>query len=337
MMELFNDKLIPNSFAIECYSATFVKWYDVGDLVEIFSENPPHEWLCLGGGNNTLFCADYKGTLINGAGDNITIIDESELSVAIRVEAGREWDELVEWCCQRGYWGVENLSLIPGHCGAAPIQNIGAYGVEVKDVIDSVEVFSVDTLKLSTLKGEECSFGYRDSIFKRELKGRVIVTAITLTLSKIANPKLGYKDVEGEIEALGGGVTLQNIRRAICSIRERKLPSTKEVGSAGSFFKNPVVARSLAEELKTKYPDMPIYPAPDSDNGVKLAAGWLIDRAGFKGYRQGCVGVHDKQALVLINIGGATGHEVLELAHKIQHEVAMLFGVEIDMEVNVIE
>ncbi|MFR9649948.1 MAG: UDP-N-acetylmuramate dehydrogenase [Rikenellaceae bacterium] len=337
MISDFNNFAIKahNSFSIDVYAKKFVQWEDFGDLVNIFIDNPPSKWIALGGGNNTLFCGDYDGVILNGVCSNIAITSQDKRSVGIRVDAGVEWDDLVEWACQRGYWGVENLSLIPGHCGAAPIQNIGAYGVELKDVVKSVEMFHVENKTLSTVSVDECRFGYRDSIFKRELRGKVIITAIHLTLSKVPQPNLGYKDVEAEI-ALLGEVTLLNIRQAICNIRERKLPSTKEFGNAGSFFKNPVVELSKAEELKKMYPDIPLYPVPQDSGKVKLAAGWLIDKAGFKGYREGRVGVHDKQALVIINIGGATGEEILALARKIEREVASLFGVSIEMEVNIV-
>ncbi len=338
MITKFNSFAIKsyNSFSIDAYVNTFVTWESVDDLISIFSPTPPSQWICLGAGNNTLFCGDYSGTVINAVSKTITITKESFDSIELRVEAGLEWDELVEWACERGYWGIENLSLIPGHCGAAPIQNIGAYGVEVKDVLTSVEIFSTQKLSASTLSCEECEFGYRDSIFKRGLKGKAIITAINLKLSKIAKPIIGYKDVEAEIETLGE-ITLENIRKAICSIRERKLPSTKEIGNAGSFFKNPVVSSTKGEELKKEHPDIPLYPVSTERDRVKLAAGWLIEKSGFKGYREGRVGVHDRQALVLINIGGATGSDVIALAQKIQREVALRFGVEIEMEVNVIK
>ncbi len=328
-------KQIFNSFNIDVFAKEIIEWSTTDELRAIFSPSPPPQWLCLGGGNNSLFCSDYQGSIIIGIGQNIEITAQDDSSVELKVDAGVEWDELVEWACERGYWGIENLSLIPGHCGAAPIQNIGAYGVEIKDVITNVDIFSPHDLSLSSLSGEECEFGYRDSIFKRSLKGKAIITAINIKLSKIAQPNIAYRDVEQHIKTLGD-ISLDNIRKAICNIRESKLPSTKEVGSAGSFFKNPVVSRAKAEELKELYPDMPLYPVADRDDMSKLAAGWLIDKAGFKGYREGRVGVHDKQALIIINIGGASGKEILALAQKIEREVAAKFGVTIEMEVNII-
>ena len=245
-----------------------------------------------------------------------------------------KWDELVAWSVGRGLWGLENLSLIPSSVGAAPVQNIGAYGAEAGDTIVCVEYLSADDLSIVRLDAEACRFGYRDSIFKHELKGCAVITAVEFCLSKRERPNLGYGDVVNEVEALGGA-TLGNIREAICSIRRRKPPDTAVMGNAGSFFKNPVVDAARADALRREYPDMPTYPAA-GEGRVKLAAGWLIDRCGMKGYRDGRVGVHDRQALVLVNLGGATGAEVIELARTVRRRVFDKFGVEIDMEVNVI-
>ena len=225
------------------------------------------------------------------------------------------------------------LSLIPGKAGSAPVQNIGAYGCEAKDAIRRVEMYCVETGNLLTLDAAHCGFGYRESVFKHDLKGRVIITAIEIRLSHTPRPKLGYGDVEREVEARGGA-TLRNIREAICSIRRAKLPDPAVLGNAGSFFKNPVVEAPVAERLLAEYPDMPHYAAPEGR--VKLAAGWLIDRAGMKGYREGSVGVHERQALVLVNHGGATGGEVIAFARTVQAKVREKFGIEIDTEVNIL-
>ena len=261
-------------------------------------------------------------------------LDESAESLRLRVGAGVEWDDLVAWAVERNLWGIENLSLIPGKVGAAPVQNIGAYGAEAKDVIRSVRFYDVEADCMRTLTREECAFGYRESIFKQSLKGRTVITEIEIELAKKAAPRLGYGDVEREVERLGGA-TLRNIREAICSIRRSKLPDTAVLGNAGSFFKNPVVARAVAEGLLAQYPEMPHYATADPEQ-VKLAAGWLIDRAGLKGYCEGRVGVHERQALVLVNHGGATGGEVIALARKVQETVKQKFGIEIDTEVNIL-
>ena len=240
----------------------------------------------------------------------------------------------MENCVERGLWGAENLSLIPGSVGASPVQNIGAYGAEAKDIIYRVHYFDTKECKHFTLSNAECRFAYRESIFKQELKGRAIITSVEFKLSKHPAPNLGYGDLAAEVEARGGA-TLINIREAVCDIRRRKLPDTSKIGNAGSFFKNPVVDKSVADKLKASHEDMPIYPTADP-NKCKLAAGWLIDRAGLKGARRGNVGVHERQALVLVNFGGATGADVINLAHEVQKTVYETFGIWIEAEVNIL-
>jgi UDP-N-acetylmuramate dehydrogenase len=288
----------------------------------------------LSGGNNILFTKDVDPLLITPCDDRIEIIEENNTTVRVKVGAGVEWDDLVAWSVERGLWGIENLSLIPGKAGAAPVQNIGAYGVEAKDAIRSVDMYFVEGGNFVTLAAEHCDFGYRESVFKHSLKGRVVITAIEIELSKEPNPRLGYGDVIREVEARGGA-TLANIRDAICSIRRSKLPDTAVLGNAGSFFKNPIVEREVAERLLSEYPDMPHYPAQE-EGKVKLAAGWLIDKSGLKGYKEGNVGVHERQALVLVNLGGATGGEVITFAHKVMAKVYDKFGIEIAPEVNIL-
>lgn len=323
-----------NSFHVEQRARRLIEFETEQELMELFRRERFDRWMVLSGGNNILFTQDYDGVILCPVAEQIELLGEEQGRVRVRVGAGREWDELVAWAVERGLWGVENLSLIPGKAGAAPVQNIGAYGAEAKDVIRRVRFYDVEADAMRTLEYEECRFGYRESIFKQELKGRVVITEIEIELTREANPRLGYGDVEREVERLGGA-TLRNIREAICAIRRSKLPDTAVLGNAGSFFKNPVVERAVAEELLTRYPDMPHYATADPER-VKLAAGWLIDRAGLKGYRAGRVGVHERQALVLVNHGGATGAEVIELARKVQAEVKKQFGVEIDTEVNIL-
>ena len=323
-----------NSFHVEEQAARIIEFDAAADLDSIFAEgNAPEKWAVLGGGNNILFTKQYDGTLIHPIGKRIERLNDDSESVRVRVDAGVEWDDFVQWCVERDLWGAENLSLIPGSVGAAPVQNIGAYGAEAKDIIHTVHYF--DTLQREHLSrsNEECRFGYRDSIFKGELRGRAIITAVDFTLSTVASPSLRYGDVQQQVEERGGA-TLKNIREAVCSIRQTKLPDTNVLGNAGSFFKNPIVPCAVAEELKTKYENMPIYPTPD-EAFRKLAAGWLIDQSGLKGYRMGNVGVHDRQALVLVNHGGATGGEVMNLARYVQAKVKEKFGIEIEAEVNI--
>ncbi len=324
-----------NSFHVEERADCIIEFDRKEELDEIFAEGQePKNWYVLGGGNNILFTKCYEGTLIHPAGRAITVLNEDAEQLTVEVEAAVEWDDFVAWCVERELWGAENLSLIPGNVGASPVQNIGAYGSEAKDVISKVHFYDVAERKHCTLSNEECHFAYRDSIFKRELRGRAIITSVEFSLRKVANPNLGYGDLARETEARGGA-TLKNIREAVCAIRRNKLPDTAVLGNAGSFFKNPIVEKDIAEALMAKYENMPHYPAADPDKR-KLAAGWLIDQAGLKGYRSGNVGVHDRQALVLVNHGGATGGEVMALAHHVQQCVAEKFGVEIEAEVNVL-
>ncbi len=323
-----------NSFHVRQHAARLVEFETVEELRAVFAAGRPDRWMVLAGGNNILFTHDYDGLLLTPVSQRIEILDESGDEVRVHVDAGVEWDDLVEWAVERGLWGIENLSLIPGKAGAAPVQNIGAYGCEAKDSIRRVEMYCTESDSMLTLDAAHCEFGYRESVFKHGLKGRVIITAIEIALTRTPRPRLGYGDVEREVEARGGA-TLRNIREAICAIRRTKLPDTAKLGNAGSFFKNPVVDRALAERLQAQWPDMPLYPAPEAGK-AKLAAGWLIDKAGMKGYREGHVGVHDRQALVLVNLGGATGGEVLALARKVQAAVEEKFGVTIDTEVNIL-
>ena len=324
-----------NSFGVHQVAAKIIEFDKSDELPAIFKQHITGEWMVMGGGNNILFTRDIERTIIIPCDTTIEVIAEGSQSVDIRVGAGLEWDELVEWCVERELWGIENLSLIPGKVGAAPVQNIGAYGTEAKEAITSVEMYCPESDNFITLAAEHCAFGYRESVFKQTLKGRVIITAVTFRLSKSAKPKLDYGDVCREVESRGGA-TLRNIREAICSIRRTKLPDPAVTGNAGSFFKNPIVERATAEALLAEYPDMPHYPAADPEK-VKLAAGWLIDKCGLKGYTEGNVGVHARQALVLINTTGeATGSEVIAFAQMVQQRVAEKFGIAIDTEVNIL-
>ncbi len=323
-----------NSFRVEQRAACLVEFETAEELRSLFAARVPDRWTVLAGGNNILFTRDYEGLLLTPVARGIECLEEDAASVLLRVEAGVEWDDLVARAVDEGLWGIENLSLIPGKAGAAPVQNIGAYGCEAKDVIERVHCFDTETLRERVLERDACAFGYRDSIFKRELKGRVVITAIEVRLGRRPQPGLGYGDVEREVAARGGA-TLRNIREAICAIRRAKLPDPAVTGNAGSFFKNPVVERATAERLLADHPDMPHYATADPAR-VKLAAGWLIDRTGLKGYAEGRVGIHERQALVLVNRGGATGAEVIAFARRVQQRVAERFGVEIDTEVNIL-
>lgn len=323
-----------NSFHVEECAERVITFDEKEDLKQIFADgNIPEHWYVLGGGNNILFTRRFCGTLIKPVGKNITIKANLDDSVIVEAEAGVEWDDMVAWSVERKLWGMENLSLIPGTVGAAPVQNIGAYGAEAKDVIERVHYYDVEDKRHHTMGNAECRFAYRESIFKHELHSKAIITSVEFRLSKSPQPSLGYGDLAKEVETLGS-MTLKNIREAVCSIRRSKLPDTAVLGNAGSFFKNPIVNKQMSERLKSQYENMPVYPV--SEQNCKLAAGWLIDQAGLKGYRKGNVGVHERQALVLVNFGGATGKEVIALSELVRERVNEKFGITIDPEVNIL-
>ena len=321
-----------NSFGVEAVAAGCVEFADVESLRAFFAEqrSSGESWYVLSGGNNVLFTRDYPGVILHPVAQGITLLDEKDGKAMVKVGAGVEWDDFVAWAVDHGYGGIENLSLIPGYVGAAPVQNIGAYGAEAKDTIREVEFYSPEKDQIEVLSAEACAFGYRDSIFKRELRGRAIILSVTFALDLVPVFRLGYGDLKAKVEE-AGGPTLHTVRDAVVAIRRSKLPDPKELGNAGSFFKNPVVSREVAEHLKTQYPDMPSYEV--GEDRVKLAAGWLIDRAGWKGRRVGHVGVHEHQALVLVNLGEAKGHEIALVAESIRTAVHDRFGIEIMPEV----
>lgn len=323
-----------NSFHVEEQAERLIEFDREEDLDLIFGKGRPERWYVLGGGNNILFTRRFEGTLIKPAATGITVIGENADTVTLRAEAATDWDRMVAWCVERGLWGAENLSLIPGTVGASPVQNIGAYGAEAAGIIYRVHLY--DTLRREhvTLEKADCRFAYRDSIFKHEMRGRTVITAVELRLGKHPSPNLAYGDLKAQVEARGGA-SIANIRDAVCAIRRSKLPDPDTLGNAGSFFKNPVVDNATAERLREEDPACPVYPV--SAHGMcKLAAGWLIDRAGLKGFRMGRVGVHERQALVLVNFGGATGNEVIALARYVQDRVFDRFGVRIEPEVNIL-
>ncbi|MCX6269247.1 MAG: UDP-N-acetylmuramate dehydrogenase [Bacteroidetes bacterium] len=303
--------------------------------------------LFLGGGSNVLFTRDFPGIVIRIHSKGITIREQDDHHVVVTAEAGENWDEFVQHCVNNHWIGLENLSLIPGTVGAAPIQNIGAYGVEVKDFIESVQVVEIDSGKQKRYSNIECEFGYRDSIFKRALKGKVIILNVTFKLIKVGEPggervaeksllNLDYGDIRGELQRLG--VTdpdIGDVRTAVCNIRRKKLPDPAEVGNAGSFFKNPVIGKALLDSLQSRFPEIPSY-AQLSDDDFKIPAAWLIEQCGWKGYRNGDAGVHPNQPLVLVNYGAATGSQIVELAKKITDSVQQRFGIRLETEVNIL-
>ena len=325
-----------NSFGVDQQAARLVEFETPEDLRTLFAAGIPEKWTVLAGGNNILFTEDYDGVLLTPVARQIALLSDDGDEVRVRADAGVEWDDLVEWAVGRGLWGIENLSLIPGKAGAAPVQNIGAYGCEAKDAIRRVEMYCVETGAMLTLDAAHCGFGYRESVFKHALRGRVVITAVTFRLSRRPRPDLGYGDLLRETEARGGA-TLRNIREAICAIRRAKLPDPAVLGNAGSFFMNPIVDEEKFRKLQAQYPQIPHYEMADADGTTryKVPAGWLIDQCGWKGRSLGRAGVYARQALVLINLGGATGQEVKKLCEAVRHDVAERFGIEINPEVNI--
>ena len=287
----------------------------------------------LGGGSNILFTADYHGTIVHPEIGGIKIEETNQEYALISAGAGVIWDRLVEWTVNKGLGGLENLSLIPGLVGASPVQNIGAYGVEVKDVIETVRAVSTEDGSVREFNNKVCRFGYRNSVFKNDEKGRYIVTRVYFKLRVKPLLKLDYGSLNDEIKNLGE-INLKNIRQAVINIRKSKLPDPEIIGNAGSFFKNPVIPNAEADRLKEMFPKMPVYS--DVSGGTKLAAGWLIDQCGLKGYRRGNTGVHENQALVIVNYGSASGTDIVQLSEYVKKSVFEKFGVSLEREVEIV-
>ena len=294
----------------------------------VFSRNRQLQVRILGGGSNTVVNGDIQGLVIHPQFRGVQTVEDKDNAVILRVAAGENWHQLVRYCLDNGFYGVENLALIPGLVGAAPIQHIGAYGVELAEVLDSVGIVNIATGRVETLSAEHCQLGYRDSIFKRELRGRVVITYVDLRLSRVPVINLSYPALAAELP--DGELTPMDVFNTVCQLRLAKLPDPEQIPNAGSFFKNPVLNAEASGKLVTAYPNIPCYPQ-DGDC-CKFPAAWFIDQAGWKGRRKGNVGVHDKQALVLTNLGGATGQELLAFAEEIAADVRRLFDVELEME-----
>ncbi len=291
------------------------------------------KFLFLGGGSNVLFADDYNGLVIRNCLKGIEILDRDENFVYVRAMGGEEWDDLVQFTVRHNLGGLENLTLIPGKVGSSPIQNIGAYGVEMKDSFYMLEAVSLRSGEFREFFRSDCGFGYRNSVFKQELKGQYFIISVTFKLRTCPVPNTDYGAIAAELEKNGLRPSVQNVALAVASIRRSKLPDPAITGNAGSFFKNPVISESQFRQLKQRFPDIPSYPSPD---GVKLAAGWLIEKCGWKGVREGDAGVHQNQALVLVNHGNATGSQILGLAHRIINSVEQTFEVQLETEVNIL-
>lgn len=322
-----------NTFGIEAYTEQFIAIDSTAELIKILKENKAVPFRILGGGSNILLTQNFSGIHIHLVNKGIEIIQETERSVLVEVHAGENWHEFVLWCLKHNFGGVENLALIPGNVGAAPIQNIGAYGVEIKDVFHSCNVLEVATLTEKKYPKKKCHFEYRSSIFKTTAKGKYIILSVLLELQKAPHTtNTSYGAIASYLK--DKEPTIQNIATAVMEIRKSKLPDPKEIGNSGSFFKNPTILKSEYTTLKKRYAELPHYSV--SDKIVKIPAGWLIDYLGLKGYREGDAGVHQNQALVLVNYGNAKGTELLRLSKQIQNKVKEAFGIDLETEVNIL-
>jgi UDP-N-acetylmuramate dehydrogenase len=324
-----------NTFGLDYMAECIIHLKTEQEAVSLFKNQNSCKkpFLIIGGGSNLLFTCDFKGTILLPQFAGIMVEEEDQDTVLISAGAGVYWDKLVEWTVDNGYGGLENLSLIPGKVGATPVQNIGAYGVEVKDSIEKVRAVSVEDGSIAEFSNEDCRFDYRNSIFKGKNKHKYLIVKVYYRLKTKPLLKLDYGSLNDEIKKLGD-ITLKNVRQAVINIRKSKLPDPEYIGNAGSFFKNPVVTTDFAESLKKSYPQIPAYV--DTSGGIKLAAAWLIDQCGWKGKRVGNAAVHDKQALVLVNYGLATGSEIYNLSESIKSSVREKFGVDLEREVEVI-
>ncbi len=327
-----------HTFGVEASARWWKTVRSETDALEFLMDNAGHlgPLLVLGGGSNVLFLHDFPGLVLQNDIRGKEVVKENETTVWLKVGAGENWHELVQSCLEHDWGGLENLSLIPGRVGAAPIQNIGAYGVELEEVFEQLEALHLQTGQIHVFSRGACQFGYRDSVFKRQLKGQYLITRVVLRLTKKTHQlRVGYGALEQELAS--AGVTEPGIREvseAVIRIRRSKLPDPAELGNAGSFFKNPVISATRFEALQRAFSHVPHYPQADGQQ--KVPAAWLIDTCGWKGVRRGNCGVHPRQALVLVNYGGATGAEIWALAQEIRASVADRFGVELESEVNVI-
>lgn len=324
-----------NTFGLDVYTKYFFEFNSEQELRVVLKDNilKENRLLIVGQGSNLLFLKDFDGVVLHSAIRRIELLESTDEYVLLEIGSGVIWDDVVAHCVENGWWGIENLSLIPGEIGAAAIQNIGAYGSEIKDVVQQVKAMEITTSVSRMFDVSECGYGYRLSVFKNELKGQYVVTSVVLKLSRVPAVNLGYQHLQQEVMKRGE-INLHNIRNTIIEIRESKLPDPKILGNAGSFFMNPVIPRKLFDELQKNYPEMPHYYISDKEE--KIPAGWLIEQCGWKGKSVGRAGVHQKQALVLVNLGGASGKEVVQLAEQIQDSVSEKFGIFLTPEVNYI-
>jgi len=326
-----------HTFGIDVKAKELAIFETIAELEELIARKPENRnrKLVLGGGSNLLFTKNFEGIILKNEIKGIEIIKDDGENIYLKVGAGENWHQLVIYCVKHGYAGIENLSLIPGNVGASPMQNIGAYGVEIKDVFHQLEAFHIDDKTRKTFSKEECEFGYRESAFKRKHKDQFVITSVTYRLNKQQKYNTSYGAIQQELEKIGvRELSIGAISQAVINIRSSKLPDPKEIGNAGSFFKNPQITNHEFHELTQMHPDTIGFPA--GENHTKLAAGWLIEQCGWKGFRKGDAGCYSKQALVLVNYGNAKGAEIFELSEEIIHSVKQKFNVALEREVNII-
>ena len=339
MIKHQNFSLKPyNTFGLDVRAQQFVEVQSETELIAFLGDaaNRKNLKLILGGGSNLLLTKNIEGLVLHVNLTGKRLVWEDEKRVIVEAQAGESWHAFVLWAIDRNWGGLENMSLIPGNTGTAPMQNIGAYGVELKDVFESLDAINIETGEKRTFSKDDCAFGYRESVFKHVLKGQYIITAVRLNLNKPPHQvSTKYGAIQGELNQKGiTNPTIKQVSDGVIAIRQSKLPDPKKIGNSGSFFKNPILPEAQVKSLQQKYPDLPVYPA--SKGFLKVAAGWLIDKTGMKGYRDGDAGVHKNQALVLVNYGQATGEDILSVARLVISRVHEKFGIALSPEVNII-
>ncbi len=324
-----------NTFGISAKAKFFATFSSVQELADLLASYPQEERLILGGGSNLLLTKDFNGLVLKNEMKGFQVTFEDENEVLVQAGAGEVWHEFVMQCIDQNFSGLENLSLIPGSVGASPMQNIGAYGVEIKDCFESLQAYHIASGEIHSFDKAACAFGYRESVFKNVLKGQYIICAVTFRLKKNATVNTSYGAISSELEKRGvSDPTIRDVSQAVIAIRQSKLPDPKVIGNAGSFFKNPIVHQSVYAAIQKNFPDAPYYPT--DENHGKLAAGWLIEQAGWKGKTFDTYGVHKLQALVLVNYGGSTGNQIYDLSSQIIADIQLKFGVTLEREVNIL-
>lgn len=325
-----------NTFGIDAKARYFASFDSIDNLEELLQTKAAAagKKLILGGGSNILLTHDFDGLVLKNEIGGIEVVNEDNEHIYVKAGAGVNWHQLVMFCVENGFAGMENLSLIPGNVGASPMQNIGAYGVEIKDVFHELEAYELNEAVVRNFTSEDCAFGYRESVFKHRYKGQFVITSVTYRLNKRPVFHTSYGAIQQELEDLGvKDLSIKAISQAVINIRRSKLPDPNVVGNAGSFFKNPVVPKTLFLSLQAAFPSIPFFPF--SDDSVKVPAGWLIEQCGWKGFRKGDAGCYPKQALVLVNYGNANGKEIFDLSEEIVQSVKEKFGIELEREVNI--